>query len=72
MLALRVIKCNKVLGQLLWLERFCNSCSTNWTDCQPLLLNFDKAHLAKSMAAVEVPRNAVNVVKVFVTRGTVH
>ena len=72
LLSLRVVKCDEILGQFLWLEGLGDRGSADRADRQPLLLDLNQALFAKGVATVEIPGDPVDGIKVFVARGTVH
>jgi len=72
LLSLRVVKCDEILGQFLWLEGLGDRGSADRADRQPLLLDLNQALFAKGVATVEIPWNPICGIEVFVTRGAIH
>ena len=68
----RVLKRQVVLWQLLCLEWLLQASLAQGAEGKSLLLNFDEAALAESVATVQVARNAQLPVKILVARWALH
>ena len=68
----RVVQSDKVLGQLLGLERLVQGSSTDWTESHLLFFYLAQTFLTEGVTAVQVARDARDVIKVLVARRALH
>ena len=72
LLPLGIVKCDKILWELLRLKWFSNWSSANRTNRKSLLFNFDKALFTKCVTTIQIPWYLLNSIEEFITRWAIH